>query len=169
LNDRIALDRLNYDAVPGALLGSIGEHHGLPVLQVVGPAGLVLFQEVVMNAFQRAAQIWAVLALAARNRQVLTYEIVGRLIGMPRQGLGRMLEPIQSYCLVNHLEPLTILVVSEQTGLPGDGFVAAADIPATQQRVFAFDWMEYGCPSPQDLQNAVEQQPSNGIHAIAAQ
>ena len=123
-----------------------------------------------MNAFQRAAQIWAVLAWASRNRQVLTYEIVGRLIGMPRHGLGRMLEPIQSYCLLNHLEPLTILVVSEHTGLPGVGFVAAEDIPATQQRVFAFDWMEHGCPSPQDFQNAVEQQPSNGIQeAIAAQ
>jgi hypothetical protein len=123
-----------------------------------------------MNACERAAQIWPVLALAAHNRQVLTYEILGRLTGMPRHGLGRMLEPIQSFCLLNHLEPLTILVVSEHTGLPGVGFVAAEDIPGAQQRVFAFDWMEQGCPSPQDFQNAVEQQPSNGIQeAIAVQ
>lgn len=122
-----------------------------------------------MNAFQRAAQIWAVLAWAARNRQILTYEIVGRLTGMPRQGLGRMLEPIQSYCLLNQLEPLTILVVSEHTGLPGDGFVAAQDIPAVQQRVFAFDWLEHGCPLPQDFQDAVEQQSSNGTEAIGAE
>ena len=37
----------------------------------------------IMSAGERAAQIWAVLALAARNRQILTYEIVGRLIGVP--------------------------------------------------------------------------------------
>ncbi|OAI50251.1 hypothetical protein AYO44_17950 [Planctomycetaceae bacterium SCGC AG-212-F19] len=120
-----------------------------------------------MNAFQRAAQIWAVLAWAARNRQVLTYKILGRLIGMPQHGLGRMLEPIQSYCLLHQLQPLTILVVSEHSGLPGVGFVAAQDIPATQQRVFAFDWLEHGCPSPQEFQDAVEQQPSNGIPEAA--
>jgi hypothetical protein len=31
-----------------------------------------------MTVIERAAQIWPVLALAARNRQVLTYEIVGK-------------------------------------------------------------------------------------------
>ncbi len=116
-----------------------------------------------MNTFQRAAQIWAVLAWSARSRQALNYEILGRLIGMPRQGLGRMLEPIQSYCLLNNLPPLTILVVSEESGLPGVGFVAAQDIPATQQRVFAFDWIQHGCPSPEDFENAVRQRPSNGV------
>src|SRR6267378_7828397 len=69
----------------------------------------------IMSAGERAAQIWAVLALAARNRQILTYEIVGRLIGVPARGLGHLLEPIQSYCLVKGLPPLTILVVQEGT------------------------------------------------------
>jgi hypothetical protein len=44
-----------------------------------------------MNIFHSAAQIWAVLALAAHNRQVLTYKIVSRLTGVPRVGLGRCL------------------------------------------------------------------------------
>ena len=73
----------------------------------------------IMKATERASQIWAVLALAARNRQILTYEIVGRLIGVPARGLGHLLEPIQSYCLLKDLPPLTILVVQETTGLPG--------------------------------------------------
>src|SRR5205823_14901383 len=41
-----------------------------------------------MKASERAAQLWAVLALAARNRQVLTYDLVAQLTGVARQGLG---------------------------------------------------------------------------------
>lgn len=114
-----------------------------------------------LNIAQRAAQIWAVLALAAHNRQVLTYDIVAQLIGVPRMGLGRLLEPIQSYCINRGLEPLTILVVSQKTGLPGSGFVAAEDIPLTQLKVFSYDWLAHGAPSPEELDDAVRQNPSN--------
>ncbi len=116
-----------------------------------------------MTVYERAVQIWSVLAWAARNRQVLTYDIVGKLTGVPRQGLGRLLEPIQSYCLVNELPPLTILAVSETTGIPGTGFVAAQDIPRAQMNVFAFDWLEHGAPSPEVLEAAVQEQPSNAV------
>lgn len=116
-----------------------------------------------MKAEERAAQIWSVLALAGRNRQVLTYGMVSKLIGVPTQGLGGLLEPIQSYCLVHELPPLTILVVQEGTGLPGAGFIAAQDIPATQSQVFAHDWLGCGAPSPADLAEAVRTRPSNAI------
>lgn len=119
-----------------------------------------------MTTCERAVQIWSVLAMAAGNRQVLTYEIVGRLTGVPRQGLGQLLEPIQSYCLVNNLPPLTILVVSEATGIPSAGFVAANDIPLTQQKVFTYDWMRHGAPSLEDLEEAVRQCPSNGTSGV---
>src|SRR2546430_1637524 len=66
-----------------------------------------------MKASERAAQLWAVLALAARNRQVLTYDLVAQLTGVARQGLGQLLEPIQSYCIVKNLPPLTALVVKQ--------------------------------------------------------
>ncbi len=113
-----------------------------------------------MKAEERAAQIWSVLALAARNRQILTYGIVSNLIGVPKQGLAHLLGPIQSYCLVNKLPPLTILVVQEGTGLPGEGFIAAQDIPATQSQVFAHDWLGRGAPSPADFAEAVRTRPS---------
>jgi hypothetical protein len=122
-----------------------------------------------MTVYERAAQIWPALALAARNRQVLTYEIMGRLIGVPRHGLGRLLEPIQSYCLLNKLPPLTILVVSEETGIPGTGFIAAQNIPRTQVEVFAFDWLGHGAPSPETLEQAVQQLPSHAIPEAAQQ
>ena len=114
-----------------------------------------------MRTHERAAQIWSVLALAARNRQVLSYGLVSKLIGVPQAGLGQLLEPIQSYCLLHNLPPLTILVVSEQTGMPGAGFIAANDIPSTQQQVFAFDWLGHGAPQPERLADAVAKRPSN--------
>jgi hypothetical protein len=40
-----------------------------------------------MKAEERAAQIWSVLALAARNPQTLTYPMLGDLIGVPPSGL----------------------------------------------------------------------------------
>src|SRR5262249_5096427 len=48
---------------------------------------------------ERATQIWPILTLCASRRQTLTYDLLGRLIGVPRQGLGQLLEPIQSYCI----------------------------------------------------------------------
>lgn len=116
-----------------------------------------------MTANERATQIWSVLALAARNRQILTYDILSKLTGVPRPGLGQLLEPIQSYCLVHNLYPLTILVVSEETGMPGAGFIAAQDIPMAQQQVFSFNWLEHGAPSPDQFQEAVNRRPSNGL------
>jgi hypothetical protein len=116
-----------------------------------------------MTRAERASQIWSVLALAAHNRQVLTYDMVAKLTGMARAGRGRCLEPIQSYCLVHDLLPLTILVVSSETGMPGVGFVAAQDIPRFQQEVFKFDWLAHGAPSPDDFERAVSEHPSNGI------
>jgi hypothetical protein len=113
-----------------------------------------------MTRNERAAQIWSVLALAARNRQILTYEILANLTGMPRMGLANCLDPIQSYCLLQDLEPLTVLVVSEQSGLPGTGFTAAADITRAQQRVFSHDWLRHGCPSPDQFEEAAHQRPS---------
>jgi hypothetical protein len=116
-----------------------------------------------MRASERAAQLWAVLALASRNRQILTYSLVSRLIGVPQAGLGQLLEPIQSYCLLHSLPPLTILVVSSDTGMPGSGFVAESDIPRTQQKVFNFDWLDHGAPSPEIFADAVAKIPSNGV------
>lgn len=100
-----------------------------------------------MDVTERAVQIWPVLALAARNRQTLTYEIVEGLTGLFRAGLGQCLDPIQAYCVANDLPPLTALVVEKGSGLPGTGFTAAADVPKAQARVFAYDWSSHECPS----------------------
>jgi hypothetical protein len=115
-----------------------------------------------MNVAERATQIWPLLAWASHNRQTLTYELLGRLVGVPPQALGQLLEPIQSYCLSKRLEPLTALVVSQVSGEPGAGFIAAADVPKAQQRIFKYDWIGHGCPSTTDFDIAVKTMPSNG-------
>jgi hypothetical protein len=46
-----------------------------------------------MTTNERAAQIWSILALASRNRQVLTYNLVAKLTGVARVGLGSASNP----------------------------------------------------------------------------
>jgi hypothetical protein len=116
-----------------------------------------------MTVPQRAVQLWPLLAWAARNRQILTYSIVAKLIGVPTVGLGQLLEPIQSYCLKRNLKPLTILVVQQDTGVPGTGFVAAQDIARVQGEVFQYDWVSHGCPTSVDFEEALRSHPSNGV------
>ena len=122
-----------------------------------------------MRTPERAAQVWAVLALAARNRQILTYGLLGKLIGVPPVGLGQLLEPIRSFCLLHDLPPLTILVVQEETGLPGSGFTAAsaALFARSQLQVFEFDWLEHGAPAPGELESAVSVRSSPHVRASA--
>ena len=78
-----------------------------------------------MTKSDRASKIWAVLAWAAKHRQTLTYTHLSRLIGGLPLGLGQWLEPIQSYCILENLPPLTILVIQQDSGVPGTGFTGS--------------------------------------------
>ncbi len=111
-----------------------------------------------MTIYQRAAQLWAVLAFAASNHQVITYSILSKLAGVPNPALGKMLEPIQTYCQRKRIPPLTVLVVKDKTGMPGTGFIAAPDIPAAQMEVFKFDWLKLGAPRPENIRKVCEPQ-----------
>lgn len=117
-----------------------------------------------MTRSERASQIWAILAWAARSRQSLTYRQVAQLIGVPTAGLGQLLEPIQSFCILQGLPPLTVLVVQQESGLPGPGFTgaSASDFAKAQSSVFAHDWLVQGNPQPERLEAAVVQLPTNG-------
>lgn len=112
-----------------------------------------------MTRAERAQQLWSLLTLAATNRQVLTYDIVARLTGVVRPSIGDFLRPIQQYCTENGLPPLTALVLSEQTGLPGEGFIAAADVPAAQMRVFQHSWLDSNAPTAEQLEDAYSRAP----------
>ena len=122
-----------------------------------------------MKASERSTQIWAVLAWAARSRQNITYSQLAQVTGAFSGGLGAWLEPIQSYCIINKLPPLTVLVVQQETGMPGPGFTGASaeDLAKAQARVFAFKWLDHGNPGADKLELAVKQMPSNGKVRIA--
>ena len=117
-----------------------------------------------MTKSERASQIWTVLAWAARNRQILSYGLLAKLVGAPPAALGAWLEPIQSHCLLEGLPRLTTLVVQQGTGLPGAGFTAASasELAAQQLAVLDFDWLARGNPGADALEAAVQQRPSNG-------
>lgn len=117
-----------------------------------------------MTRSERASQIWAVLAWAAKNRQTMTYGLLSKLISVPGAGLGQLLEPIQSYCILNELPPLTILVVQQDTGLPGIGFTGAnaAEYAKVYMEVYEYDWLGHGNPQPEKLEEAVRKRSSNG-------
>ena len=122
-----------------------------------------------MKIQERATQIWAVLAWAATHRQNMTYKQLAQCTGSFIGGLGALLEPIQSYCLLHNLPPLTILVVQQDSGLPGSGFTGAtaSELASAQAKVFAHNWLEHGNPGVEKLEAAVKQLPSIGPKSVA--
>jgi putative restriction endonuclease len=110
-----------------------------------------------MKDHERATQVWAVLAWAATNRQVITYEILSQLIGVPAVGLAGLLGHVQSYCSQSKLPLLNCIVVGKDTGLPGPGCeVEKMDVPKAQAEVFRHDWLSEAVPSPETLEAACE-------------
>jgi hypothetical protein len=104
-----------------------------------------------MTKPDRAAQFWSLLVFAAHTQNILSYDLIERLTGIPRRAVGDFLGPIQEYCKRNDLPPLTSLVVSEKTGLPSEGFTEATDIVGAQARTFVYDWLGRKAPSPGDF------------------
>ena len=99
-----------------------------------------------MTNHERAAEIWAILVLAARHQELISYKTLERMTGHPRNYFSGALGLIQEHCKRKKLPPLTALVVLESTGLPGSGFNAANRRLLAQARVFVFDWLEIDNP-----------------------
>jgi hypothetical protein len=119
-----------------------------------------------LNRYQRAAQLWPLLAWAAINRQTLTYQIVGQLTGLPHYSLGDFLEPIQSYCILNELPPLTAIVVSSVNGHPGNGNIEAANALVALVKIYSHDWTSTRAPTPEIFESAIQQHPSNAAQGV---
>jgi hypothetical protein len=106
-----------------------------------------------MKKEYRAMQLWSLLVFAAHNQQIVSYAFVQKLTGIPKQAVGRFLDPIQDYCKSRKLPPLTSLVVNEGTGLPSHGFTEATkeEMLGAQARVFVYDWLGRKTPEPKDF------------------
>ena len=104
-----------------------------------------------MTNYDRALQIWVLLACAAHERTIYTYGGLARKLGIDEAYgvIGQYLGPIMDYCQQHELPPLTILVVNQETGLPGPGLISLEPEQHEPERVrvFAHDWLAMPPPS----------------------
>ena len=105
-----------------------------------------------MSTYERAIQIYQILIAAAYHRQVLTYEILGKMIGVPSRALACHLGHLMRYCQRGRLPPLTVLVVQKKSGKSGEGFTTFEDLHRGRERVFAHDWYRMKPLTVADLQ-----------------
>jgi hypothetical protein len=104
-----------------------------------------------MTIYDRLTQLWSLLVESAHAQRVLTYDIIGQLIGVPEQAIGCFLRPIQDYCQFNDLPPLTVLILNEEAGPPA--LNETGDESEKRARVYFFDWFSQKSPTPEDLIN----------------
>ena len=104
-----------------------------------------------MKVEERAQQAWQILSGAARQRQILTYGMLGERMGMPPIATGAPLHCVMAYCAARDLPPLTVLVVSAETGLPGSGLTTVQDLPEDREAVFTYNWDASLPPSANDF------------------
>jgi len=93
-----------------------------------------------MTRAERALQIWQVLIGAAHNRQILTYEILAGLIGLPKWTQAQSLWLVANYCKQEGLPPLTVLVVEKDSGQPSTDLITQ-DLNRDRERVFNYPWL----------------------------
>jgi hypothetical protein len=109
-----------------------------------------------MTQPEQAVLLWPLLALAARNQQILTYSDVQGFTGIVQHGLGQALGLIHHYCERQHYPRLNVIVVNRDTGLPGKGLpgkkgMTPEQIFVEQSRVFVFDWSSKEKPHANDF------------------
>ena len=111
-----------------------------------------------MTKYQRSCQIWSLLICAARERKTYTYGDVAKILGYSGAGvMGNQLGPIMFYCKDNGLPPLTVLVVNQETGLPGEGLSTLEEVNIDREKVFNFDWFSLEPPQVSDFEKSDRQ------------
>ncbi|HEY8536810.1 MAG TPA: hypothetical protein VIL25_10175 [Vicinamibacterales bacterium] len=85
----------------------------------------------------------------------MTYTELRDVVGFGTPvGMGYFLEPILCYCRQHDLPPLSVLVVNQETGMPGMGFAASGDWHKAREDVYRFNWYGIVPPSPEDFEQA---------------
>lgn len=103
----------------------------------------------------RAQQLWQILVSKASNRQVTTYGELEKIVGYKGAGVfAQTLGHIAFYCQQDGLPPLTAIVVTKKTGLPGDGMPATKNLNSSREEVFRFEWFKVVPPTPSQLSDA---------------
>jgi alkylated DNA nucleotide flippase Atl1 len=108
-----------------------------------------------MTRYERSMQIWSLLICAAKERKTYTYGDVADILGMGGAGvMAQFLAPIMWLCEDRDWPPLTVLVVNQNSGLPGDGLTTIENVNTDREKVFNFDWFGVVPPSLQGFTSA---------------
>jgi hypothetical protein len=103
----------------------------------------------------RGLQIWQILIAAAHARQTVRYGKLAKMLEYGGAGtLARMLGHVFFWCRDNELPFLTVLVVNQDSGVPGEGFeelTRGLDLNVERERVYDFDWYGLVPPTPEEL------------------
>ena len=103
----------------------------------------------------RALQVYLILIGAAKNRQTLTYGALADMLGFQGAGvLAHILGHIMYWCHEESLPSLTSLVVNKESGLPGPGLSAPADVNSERERIYEYDWYGIVPPTMEQLEAA---------------
>jgi len=109
-----------------------------------------------MTQSEQAVLLWPVLALAARMQRFLSYSELEGYTGIVAQGLGTPLGLIHKYCERHDFPHLNLIVVSRESGLPGEGVpgksLSPTEILVEQARAFVFDWSGRDKPRSRDFE-----------------
>jgi len=108
-----------------------------------------------MTRYQRSSQIWSLLICAAKERTSYTYGDIANILGFGGAGtMAQFLGPIMWLCDDNGRPPLTVLVVNQETGLPGEGLSTLEEVNVDRETVFRFDWFSLVPPGFENFENA---------------
>src|SRR3954465_10634690 len=107
---------------------------------------------------QTTLKVMCYLVLCARMRRIATYGEIASFLGWKGAGtLAQVLVYIMYYCKPQDKPPLSVIVVNQETGLPGAGLVTAADLNSDRELVYRYaeegNWC-MGAIDARDLQEA---------------
>jgi len=89
----------------------------------------------------RAAKIWDALTPVATAKKTITYKELSEEINIHPRALRHALGFVKVKCKEEELPPLTSLVVSTITGVPGAGNdVRTKDLTSAYEKIFAYHW-----------------------------
>jgi alkylated DNA nucleotide flippase Atl1 len=116
---------------------------------------MIKYFDELRTAPTRALQCYQILLGLAHERKTITYGQLAGIIGFEGPtALARILGHIMFWCSDNNLPHLTVLVVNQTTGLPGDGLSRSSDLNADREKVFNFNWYNLLPPSVDELETA---------------
>jgi len=87
----------------------------------------------------------------------MTYGQLADVVGFKGAGVfAAKLGHIMCWCDQETLPPLTVLIVNQDTGLPGDGLTTADDLHRQREEVFAHGWYDIVPPTADELEAAFQ-------------